>query len=262
MNSSNRFNRDEISKILKRAAELEHEDDVLDDSEGLTVEELQQVSKEVGLHPKYIQQALDELKSQEHLVSSNILGGPFTFQQTKSVNGSIQENEWEEVVAEIRRIHGGIGKTSKLGNTFEWEQRKREVGYIQVSLSPKKDHTKININASYNYYASILYTFTVVFGFILLNVLFEKLGLPYITEIVLATIGTLGLMSGTRFYLSRWMQKKRKTYSQLFLRFKEMLEPHSVSKEIDTTSSLVINTEEEKNSTDEGAGRREREQTK
>jgi len=209
MDSNHRFNRDEISKILKRAAELEHKDDIDDDSEGLTVKELQQVSKEVGLHPKYIQRALDELQAPAHLVSSNIFGGPFTYHLSNSASGGLTEKEWEDVVSEIRRIHGGIGKTSKLGNTYEWEQRKQEVGYVPIALSPKKDHTKININASYNHYASIIYTFTGVFGFVLLKALSEKIGLPFVTEILFSTLGTLGLMTGARFYLSNWMKKKK-----------------------------------------------------
>lgn len=237
MSLEHRYSRDEISKILKRAAELEHKDDIDDDGEGLTVEELQQVSKEVGLHPKYIQRALDELNNPNPSISSNIFGGPFAYHLSNTANGSLSEKEWEEVVSEIRRIHGGIGKTSKLGNTFEWEQRKQEVGYIQISLASKKDHTKININANYNYYASIIYLFTGLFGFIILKVLSEKIGVSLVNEIVLSALGTLGLLTGARFYISNWMKNKRKTYGKLFKRFQEMLAP---DKEKEDTPSITI----------------------
>lgn len=214
MGSNHRFNRDEISKILKRAAELEHQHNVDDDSEGLTVEELQQVSKEVGLHPKYIQRALDELKNPAQSVSSNIFGGPFTYHLSNSVSGNLTEKEWEEVVSEIRRIHGGIGKTSKLGNTYEWEQRKQEVGYIQISLSPKESHTKININANYTYFVIIVSILTGVGCISLFMFLANEFSnLPSAEILVFGSI--IALIIGVRFYLSHWMKKKRRTYGRL-----------------------------------------------
>lgn len=72
--NSHQYNRDEISKILKRAAELEHKDNIDDDSDGLTVEELQQVSGEVSIHPKYIDLALDELKNPAQSFISSLWG--------------------------------------------------------------------------------------------------------------------------------------------------------------------------------------------
>lgn len=225
MDINHRFNRDEISKILKRAAELEHNENIDDDSDGLTLQELQQVSKEVGIDPKYIQLALRELQTPTRSLTSNILGGPFKYNILEAAPGTLTEEEWEEVVSEIRRIHGGIGKTSKLGNTFEWEQRKQEIGYIQVSLSPKKDHTKIHINANYRYYASMIYTFTGVFGTILLIKLFGSMGFSGISQAIAATLGATGILTTTRFYLSSWMKKKRKTYDKLIGRFQEMLSP-------------------------------------
>lgn len=223
MDSTYRFNRDEISKILKRAAELEHADNIEDDSDGLTLQELQQVSKEVGIDPKYIQQAFRQLQAPTRSLTSKLLGGPFKYNILESVPGTLSEKEWEDIVSEIRRIHGGIGKTSRLGNTFEWEQRKQEVGYIQISLSPKKDYTKIHINANYRYYASIIYTFAGGFGVIFLLSFFKKMGFDGIVPPIAAAIGTTGILATARFYLSNWMKKKRKTYDELINRFQKML---------------------------------------
>ena len=225
MNNKQRFTRDEISKILKRAVELEHDRNNIDDSDGLTLQELQQVSKEVGIDPKYIQQALRELQTPAKSLTSNILGGPFKYHIIETAPGILTEEEWEEFVSEIRRIHGGIGKTSKLGNTFEWEQRKQEVGYIQVYLSPKKDHTSIHLNANYRYYASMIYAFTGVFGTILLIKLFGSMGLTGISQAIASILGATGILTATRFYISSWMNKKRKTYFKLINRFREMLGP-------------------------------------
>lgn len=227
MGFDHRFNRDEISKILKRAAELEHKDDVNDDSEGLTVLELQEVSKDVGIHPKYIQMAVNELSNPNQSVTSNLIGGPFTYNVFDTAEGTFTEGQWEEVVSEIRRIHGGIGKTGKLGKTLEWEQRKREVGYIQITLSPKNDHTKIHINANYRYFATMAYMFTGILGFMASTIFFKNVELSIPMQYLLFVLGISGLLSGTRFYLSNWMKRKREIYSKLSSRFKQMLNPVS-----------------------------------
>lgn len=223
MSDKQRFNRDEVSKILKRAVELEHDRNSIDDSDGLTLQELQQVSKEVGIDPKYIQQALRELQTPTKSLTSDILGGPFKHHILETAPGILTEEEWEEIVSEIRRIHGGIGKTTKLGNTFEWEQRKQEVGYIQISLSPKKDHTKIQLNSNYRYYASMIYTFASIFGVMFLLILFKETEFSRTTQAILTILGATGILTTARFYLSSWMKKKRMAYDKLINRFREML---------------------------------------
>jgi len=227
MESNQRFNRNVISKILKRAAELEHDENIADESDGLTLGELQQVSKEVGIDPRYIHQALRELQTPTRPMPliSRLLGGPFKYNILETAPGILTGDKWEEIVSEIRRIHGGIGKTSKLGKTFEWEQRKQEVGYIQISLSPKNDTTKIHLNANYRYHASIIYTFTGIFGGVFLFLFLDKMGLTGVTQIIATILGTTGLVTAARFYLSGWMKKKRKTYNKLIGRFREMLDP-------------------------------------
>ncbi|MBN2732744.1 MAG: hypothetical protein JXR26_09970 [Balneolaceae bacterium] len=235
--NTHRYNRDEISKILKRAAELEHKDNIDDDSDGLTVEELQQVSREVGIHPKYIHLALDELKNPAQSFASSLWGGPFSYNLSDMTAGTLKDEQWEEVVSEIRRIHGGIGKTSKLGNTFEWEQRKKEVGYVQISLSPKKDHTNIRINANYRYFASMVYIMTGIFGFVAYAILLDETNLPLLTQIFASLLGIPALLAGARFYLSYWIGKKRKIYHKLFKRFREMLSPTGEKEDL---SSITI----------------------
>ena len=239
---NNRYNRDEISKILKRAAELEHADHIIDDSEGLTIKELEQVSKEVGLHPKYIQQAVNDLSNPRQSAAANLLGGPFTYQHLAPVKGTVSDEEWENVVSEIRRIHGGIGKTSTLGHTLQWEQRKREVGYIQIALSPKESHTNIHINANYNYYARVVYGLAALFGLAFFALLFDETNLSAITQLLSVLLGAPILWAGARFYLSNWMKRKRRTYQKLFDRFREMITPEH-TKEQDLSQITVSENE-------------------
>lgn len=225
MDSDPLFNREEVSGILKRAAELEHRDRVGEDGIGLTLQELQEISREVGIDPKYVQQALDERENAAPAGTSflTLLGGPFSHMLTVTADGTLDDDTWEEAVSEIRRIHGGIGKTGRLGHTYEWEQRKQEVGYVQISLSPKGNRTRIRISANYRYHAIIVYMITGIIGIALLGMITGKLDLPLATQLTASAVLAAGLFAGARFYLSRWMTRKRRIYHRLIGRFRELL---------------------------------------
>lgn len=237
MDTKLRFNRDEISLILRRAAELEHKDNIKDDGDGLTLEEIQQVSKEVGIDPKFVRKALNDLNSSTPSQTSNILGGPFRYNATVITDEQVNGQLWEDVVAEIRRIHGGIGKTGKLGNTFEWEQRKREVGYIQIALAPKNDQTQISINANYTYHAIFIYAMSGFLGISLTGLALDGSTWPVLMQFTAGATGLSGSLALGRFYLSSWMKKKRQTYRKLIDRMQSLLGSKDANEQ---TSSLVI----------------------
>ncbi|MDX1618250.1 MAG: hypothetical protein R3224_05660 [Balneolaceae bacterium] len=234
MDDRYRFDRDEIANILKRASELEHrnreaaEED--EDRVGLTLQELREVAGDVGIDPGYVQQAIEELSAPAPPVFARLLGGPFSHFISEEADRPLDDTTWEEVVTEIRKIHGGIGKTGKRGNTYEWEQRKREVGYIQISLASKEDHTRIHLNANYRYHAIVTYLLTGILGLVGLSLLLKNFQLPFLTGLIASVSTGLGLFAGARFYLSNWMKNKRATYRKLVDRFKDMLGAGSSAK--------------------------------
>lgn len=254
MASGNRFDRDQISKILKRAAELEHKNHINDDGDGLSVEELQEVAKEVGLHPKYIRLAAEELERPSPSFLSKIFGGPFNYRHSSVVEGTLSNKKWEEIVAQIRHSIGKNGKPSKFGDTFEWELRDDETQHLQIYVSPQGEQTSIQINADFKNYAALIYgalgTMGVTLIAVLIPILFKKAGLPLAPLLTFGGIGLLSFAAGLRFYLSRWTKKKRKTYSRLVNRLQEILSPenenlHSPSitlPEIDSENVQANNT--------------------
>ena len=248
MDSENRFNRDQISKILKRAAELEHKNKINDDGDSLSVEELQKVAEEVGLHPKYIRLAAEELEQPSPSILSKLIGGPFNYRHSSITEGSLSDEKWEEIVAEIRRGIGKNGKPSKFGKTFEWELREDESEYIQIYASPQGDQTRIQINADLKNHAALIYgalgTIGVAVIAILLPILVKKAGLPLIPLLTFGGIGLLSYVAGLRFYLSRWTKKKRNTYNELVNRFQKILSPEKETPHSSTITVPEIDTDE------------------
>lgn len=258
MDTEYRFNRDEISKILKRAAELEHQNKDGDEGEGLTLEELQQVSKDVGINPKFINQALVELQSVDERGASNLLGGPFTYQTQTMADRPINDEDWEDIVTQIRNIHGGIGRTSKLGKTYEWEQRKREVGYIQISISPKKDHSRIHLSANYRYYALLVYMFAGIFSLMASGILLDEFALSFMANLIAVPVIVLSLFTGARFYLSGWMKRKHRTYKKLLSQVKKKLSRDSHR---ETAPSISISENQDRDGSEDHQVKRNRQRT-
>lgn len=238
MTNTRRFNRKEISKILKIASELDHRSGEGDDeAANLTLEELKQVASEVGIDGKHVDQALlklDEVPIQEY--GPKWLGGPFSFRKSDVAPGPLKEAHWEEIVKAIRKINGGIGRTNKIGRLFEWEQRKSNVGYLQVSVTAGRKNTKIQLSASYHYYAWLTYFYGILFGFIF----FTIFGVSFIgdqnPEWLYGLIGGLTGFAGARIYLKRWFNKKKKRLSAIVKRIRGILHP---------TASVQTETENE-----------------
>lgn len=216
-----KFNREEIGRILKIAAELNHKEQ--QNEEGLSREELQKLALEVGIDPHHIETAIQQLREQKFEPETHsLVEENFSFRDTLMLSGTIDDGLWEDIVTEIRRINGGIGKTSKLGNTYEWEQRKKNVGYLQVSITPKGDHSRIRLNASYRYYANFLGFIGGVIGFTLFSVLGDGISSIHGFEMLVAGLGAVVGWGSTRFYIKSWMRRKRRMLRSLSNRLTEL----------------------------------------
>lgn len=221
MSSKETYTREEISQILKIASEMDH---LEDQEEGLTQAELKNLAAEVGIDPQNIETAIHQLREHQHIPPApSFIEENFTYRNIQIADSLIDDQRWEELVTEIRRINGGIGKTSRLGQTYEWEQRKQNMGYLQVSVAPREDHSRIRINASYRAYDRVISLMGGMIGFTLLAVISDSIEFIQNGEFLFAGLGALGGWGAARFYLKSWMKRKRKMLNSLNHRLHEML---------------------------------------
>ena len=108
------FSEKEISRVLKRATELQEASKTTDPT-GLTFEELQQIAVEAGIDAKYIAAAITE-QEQEGDVDEQFywLGAPTSVERVRVVAGEVSDEQWEEMVAEIRSTFGLVGASGPL----------------------------------------------------------------------------------------------------------------------------------------------------
>lgn len=230
------FNKEEIRIILNRASEIQTQKDLYGDKEGLSEAELLEVANEVGIDKSSLLEALNKLNETEFNDTFNWLKGTSRLQRINYADGEINEKLWDEVIQEIRKINGGIGKISHVGSTYEWEQRMQEIGYKHISFTPQKGKTKIQYVSSWAPLRFlILFMGSFLFGVLMLIAL-KGIGIPKSTAVLFSPIGGLiGFSTGMIYLKSRFEKEKR--------RLKNII--NSVSKKINDLSNPSIVIEDE-----------------
>jgi len=244
--NTEKFNREEISRILKIAAELDHREQ--QEEESLSRSELLNLADEVGIDPNHIETAIQQLRDHEFEPQHpSFIEENFSFRDTMVLDGLITDELWEDIVTEIRRINGGIGKTSKLGNTYEWEQRKKNTGYLQISITPKEEVSRLRLNASYRYYANFLGLIGGLIGFTAFSVLGNSLFTAHALELLTGGFGAFAGWGCSRLYVRSWMRRKRQTLQSLSHQLTNLFQSHTIAtkNEQDTEAQITIDQSSE-----------------
>ena len=209
--SDNIYSKSEISKILKTASEIQTRKDLYGNKDGLDEHELIELAKEVGIDRESLLEALDKHNQPEFNTSYSWLKATSRVQQVEMVQGEINEENWEEVVQEIRRINGGIGKLIKNGSSFEWEQRMQEIGYKHLSFSPQNGKTKIQAVFSWSPLRLLTLFLSFFFGGLAVIVFLKGLGYPKELGVLFSPFGAVAGISVASLYLrSKFVTEKKK----------------------------------------------------
>lgn len=218
MNSDNTnrvFNRKEVSKILSKATEIQARNDLYGNQDGLNEEELVLLAKEVGIDKNALLEALQTYDLPTVESNYSWVRGTHKTQEIATVQGEITDDDWESVVSEIRRVTGGIGKVNKIGNTFEWEQRRRDIGYKHISLTPQNGKTKVQYVSGWRGLKFIVNMFTFMTFFAGVAIGLEETNMLPILNLSLALLGGLGGLSIARIFLKSYFTKQQQQAKSL-----------------------------------------------
>ncbi len=148
-----RFNDEEVALIIKRAAELQQTEQAEQEpGTALSLSEVEEIAREAGIDPVLIRRAavgLDQ-PSQTNRPSAWV-GSPTRLVFERVVEGEIPIEEFEPLIAEIRRTFGENGLPSVLGRTLAWSSsnrggRRRSTGRnIDVSVVTRGGVTTIRV---------------------------------------------------------------------------------------------------------------------
>ncbi len=127
-----RYDETEVREIFERATEA-HEVAVRTSSpaEGLTLHELQAIGRDVGIAPELVARAAASLEVLTTSEGRRVLGLPVGVGRTVELSRPLTEQEWHQVVVDLRDTFAARGKLRDDGAFKQWTN-----GNLEALLEP------------------------------------------------------------------------------------------------------------------------------
>lgn len=214
MSDERRYQDHEIRQILDLAIDQEDRTaQALPAADGLTLRELQEVGREVGLPPERITQAAAAFEGRgEAVPRGTTLGLPTSVGMVVPLPRNPSERDWELLVAELRTTFGGKGEITTQGGLREWTH-----GSLHAFVEPTETGHRLRLTDS------SLAVGGIAFGGLLLAMAVLIFGVllgqdaPAFKLAVPAFFSLLGggLVAGSVISLPRWARRQEKSMEQI-----------------------------------------------
>jgi hypothetical protein len=127
-----RYNEDEVAAIFRRAAETrEVAAQRAASATGLTLSELKQIGREVGIPPEAVEAAASTLDQAAQPAARRFLGLPIGVGRTVDLQRRLSDGEWERLVVDLRDTFDARGNVRSDGSFRQWTN-----GNLQALLEP------------------------------------------------------------------------------------------------------------------------------
>lgn len=127
-----RFNEDEVAEIFRRATEAQDAPQrQLPPREGMTLAEIQEIGRQVGVAPEVVARAAAGLTQAGRTSSRKVLGLTVGVGQTVELDRKLTTDEWERLVVDLRETFDARGTVRQDGSLRQWTN-----GNLQVMLEP------------------------------------------------------------------------------------------------------------------------------
>lgn len=143
-----RYTDEEVSAILRLTLESGEAGSEAS-QDGMSLDDLVRVASEAGFSADQIRTAAERLDTVDTSSKKFDLVGCRAYTElVRVVDGEITEDQWDEVVAEVRSgLQGPTGESSKLGKTFEWYTN-TEITAKHMSFKPENGRTRMKARLS------------------------------------------------------------------------------------------------------------------
>ncbi len=127
-----RYSEEEVAEIFKRAAEAQQTARrQLPAGEGMTLADLQEIGREVGISKELVAHAARGLERTGTPAGRRFLGLPLGVGRTVEVGRTLTDEEWERLVVDLRETFDARGKVSVDGSFRQWTN-----GNLHALLEP------------------------------------------------------------------------------------------------------------------------------
>lgn len=139
--SERRYSEEEIEAIFERAAEAQQTGPRrLSPAEGLTLPELQEIAKEVGIPGELVVRAARSLERSGQPMSQKFFGFPIGVGRTVELGRRLTDEEWDRLVVDLRETFDARGRLRMQGAFREWTN-----GNLQALLEPTETGHRLRL---------------------------------------------------------------------------------------------------------------------
>ncbi len=151
MTHDRRYSEDEVAQILEAATEAREEGDrslprgdgVPSQGDGLTLAELQDIGREVGIPGESIELAASRLGSAAASPPVKFLGKPIGVGRTVHLDRPLSDREWAIFVADLRETFDAQGRLRQEGAFRQWTN-----GRLQALLEPTDSGERLRLRTA------------------------------------------------------------------------------------------------------------------
>ncbi|MDX1393023.1 MAG: hypothetical protein R3195_01485 [Gemmatimonadota bacterium] len=194
----------------------------LREPEGLTLAELQDVAREVGLPPDRVARAAAVVDARsERLPRRTMLGSPVTVGRVVDLPRDMTDREWQILVADLRQTFDAKGEVSSEGGVREWSN-----GNLHAVLERTESGHRLRMGTRKGNAPEIAMTGAVGIGMsIFMSIAMisaGKVGIELILPAFFAIAGTLALLANV-LGLPRWADERERQMDSIAVRVRELL---------------------------------------
>lgn len=142
-----RFNEDEVGEIFALAARAAEAAEgqrgpltPLTSSQGMTLAQLQEIGRDVGIAPEDIANAARSLERVGRPSQRKFLGLPIGVGRTVELGRKLSDEEWEHLVVDLRETFDARGTTRSDGSLRQWTN-----GNLQALLEPTPTGDRVRL---------------------------------------------------------------------------------------------------------------------
>jgi len=142
-----RYSDEEFAIILRTATQLQEdgsERHSRGSSEGMGLEEIQAIAREVGVDPERIVEAALMLGSTDPAKIAGRFGGPQKYELEATIPSELDEAQLARLVESIRKSTTAQGSVQTVLNSVEWSSV-GELSQMHVTLSPRDGETSVQV---------------------------------------------------------------------------------------------------------------------
>jgi hypothetical protein len=142
--SERRYNEEEVAAIFERASEVSLAGPRQASSgEGMTLAELQDIGREVGIPADSIALAAQALGQGGQATSRSFMGLPLGVARTVYLGRPLSDAEWERLVVDLRDTFNARGTVKSHGSLRQWTN-----GNLQVLLEPTATGDRVRLRTA------------------------------------------------------------------------------------------------------------------